>query len=199
MGAAAGALAGIVLVSCTSVVVGSPTPAPATTSSSANPPGGGNGEQGLPARPRELRVDGVDPCALLTPDQQRELGTDRQPSLADEPDRLGNYACDYNRVFGAAGYGYSVIPVPQQGADTWLTGKYNVVVKVVRVGEFGAVETRLPGDHDLACNVVVDVAEGQSLDVQFTLITAGAMTLDQLCANAKKGAEFAVETLKTLR
>ncbi|MCP2168284.1 Protein of unknown function (DUF3558) [Goodfellowiella coeruleoviolacea] len=172
------------------------------TSSSAVSTGrtSGDGGESLPKRPEELKVDGIDPCKLLTESQQKELGTDQAPRLnADGADSLGNPLCGYRKVEGTPRYGYSVSLVPQEGADVWLKEKRNAEVKVLNVGGFGAVETRLPGDQDISCNVVVDVAEGQSLDMQFTLYTAGAIPLEQMCANARHGAELAVQTLQTLK
>src|SRR5688500_4012822 len=41
-----------------------------------------------PQRPREVRIDGVDPCSVLTEQQRAELGLDGRPSLDRSPSLL---------------------------------------------------------------------------------------------------------------
>ncbi|MCP2169317.1 Protein of unknown function (DUF3558) [Goodfellowiella coeruleoviolacea] len=193
-------LVGLVLVGCASGVTGGTPVASPGASSGANSVRGSRGAdaENLPARPEELRVDGVDPCRLLTAEQQRELGADVAPSLdVDNADDFGNHACAYSKYRGEPRYGWSIVAVAQEGATVWLREKRASDARVVRVGDFGAVEIRVGADT--ACSVVVDVAEGQNLDVQFTLITAGALTQDEMCAKAGQGAELAVRTLRTMR
>ena len=41
-----------------------------------------------PARPRDVPIDGVDPCTLLTEEQREELGLDGRPLLDRSPSLL---------------------------------------------------------------------------------------------------------------
>ncbi|MDT7573708.1 MAG: hypothetical protein QOH17_41 [Pseudonocardiales bacterium] len=54
-------LIGALAVGCASPVPPQPGPTPAPTSAT-------------PVRPREIRLDGVDPCTLLSPAQRKSLG-----------------------------------------------------------------------------------------------------------------------------
>src|ERR1700712_4790011 len=58
------AVAAALLTGCTTVVEGTPS-APSGVL--------------LPPRPREVRLDGVDPCSLLTPEQRAGLGLTSEP------------------------------------------------------------------------------------------------------------------------
>ena len=60
----------LLLAGCTTVA-GQPGPADPTASA--------------PTRPREVRIDGVDPCSLLTEEQRVELGLDGRPRFDDSP------------------------------------------------------------------------------------------------------------------
>ncbi|WP_209706287.1 DUF3558 domain-containing protein [Crossiella equi] len=168
---------------------GSPVPQPSTTSSATS-------TASLPARPKTISVTGLDPCSVLTTDQRRNLGLDRQPvkASASQADKHGNLACMYAKANTDPRYEYLVTPVPQEGAEVSLRGDRGGQVKQVTVAGFGAVETRL-SSSTTSCGVVVDVAPGQSLDVQFGLTTTGALTADQICGKAREGAELIMQTL----
>jgi len=58
-------LTAVLAAGCTTAVEGTPSAAPPAP---------------LPARPREVRLDGVDPCSLLTPEQRTALGFKNKPS-----------------------------------------------------------------------------------------------------------------------
>ena len=68
-----GALA--VLVSGCAAVGGPPEPAERTALE-------------LPPRPRDVRIDGIEPCSLLTEAQRADLGLDGEPSSSTEPSVL---------------------------------------------------------------------------------------------------------------
>lgn len=175
------------LVGCTGdgTANGSPQPVPSSPTSSAPQ---------LAPRPAEVRIDGLDPCTVLTPEQQANLGFDREPRVGI-PDPNGNTTCNYSRD-AEPGYGITLTPVPQEGAEVWLDGTRNVDVAVLDVMGFAAVETRLAGSFETGpfCNIVVDVADGQSLDVQFTELSE-FNTQDQNCEQALQAAEAAMQTL----
>lgn len=134
---------------------------------------------------------------MLTAPQQQQLGLDQPPQRngPDQADKNGNRGCTFYKFGSTPRFTYLVTAVPQEGAEVWLKGERNVQVKQVTVGGFGAVETRLGNTATSSCNVVVDVAPGQSLDVQFGLKTVGAMTTDQVCEKAREGAELMMQTL----
>jgi hypothetical protein len=190
------------LAACTSIG-GAPLPAAGNTPSS---PGTA---ASLPPRPKDLKIDGIDPCILLTKPQQQQLGLDRDPrpdnaNDTKEIDRFGNRGCSFDKTASEPRYGYLIVPVPQEGADAWLTQKRNATAKPVDAEGYGALELHLPlppgrTEQGPFCEVVVDVAQGQSLTVQFSQITRGAFSHDQLCERARQGAGLAVQTLRTLQ
>jgi hypothetical protein len=108
----------------------------------------------LPSRPRDVPIDDVDPCTLLTRPQRAELRLDRPPQPRREPSLL---------------YPGDVSACSIRGHELIL---------------------------DDGCNVLVDVAPGQIVDVQVR--SAGAdppIPVDQLCRDAERAANLVMETL----
>jgi hypothetical protein len=136
----------------------------------------------------------------LTSAQQQQLGLDRFPTMNNQgTDSLGNRGCVYDKTGANPRFGYMITPVTQEGVDVWLREKRNVEVRQISVAGYGAVITQLGSRQKVLCNVVVDVAQGQSLDVQFTAITPDVFTRDQVCEKAADGAQLAVQTLQAMR
>lgn len=161
-----------------------PPPPPAPTTSA--PPS-------LPPRPFDLGLDGVDPCGLLTTDQRNQLGFDREP-LPDSDAGFGNAAtCSYRNTTAKVGARLALITT--EGMRVWTDDTAQVEASPVLVDGFPALVIKTPG-LDLSCNVAVDVAEGQHLDVLYR--DDGGQPpppVDQLCAGAQRVAEEAVRTL----
>lgn len=159
----------------------------------AQPPPPATSAPQLPPRPQELRIDGVDPCTLLDPQQRRRLGVDSEPRAGGGSSR-GEPACSYSHLSSEPFYSVNVATVPFEGAQVWLSGTRNVDARIVDIAGFGAVTTRVKGDNS-DCSVIVDVAEGQSVDVLFTGDSAGSFTSDEMCEQARLAAEAATKTL----
>lgn len=104
--------------------------------------------------------------------------------------------CMYNN---GVKYSYTVILVTNKGVPFWLSGSGNVDAKVVNVAGYGAAQLTFTGTDSVNCAVTVDVAEGQQLYMGYDPTTQKGDTQDQMCSNASKAAELAVETLKTLK
>lgn len=147
----------------------------------------------LPPRPSEQRVDAIDPCLVLTGQQQRDLAIDRPP-LAFERGPRQETQCAFRNGYTYPYYEYIIGIVTTEGADAWLTERRTVDVRTLEVAGFGAVETRILGDNDFDCMISVDVADGQSLDVSFVSGFDG-FTEWELCERARIGAEAAMATL----
>jgi hypothetical protein len=71
-------------------------------------------------------------------------------------------------------------------------------VNTLKVGEFPAVQLKLKGTSQGDCVVAIDVAQGQQLYMQFLPISR-VYSQEQMCENAKAGAELALATVQTLR
>ncbi len=185
------ALLGVV-VSCSASTAGNPAPQTAAPSSVVPEPPGVT----LPPRPRELRLDGIEACALLTSQQRADLGLQGQPIAGQSK----------SQVF--AGPTCSITGFKPRDVDVFLTLARGNGIRVIldpgivrdqpeltAVKEFPAVISRSQArDY---CSVDVDVADGQLLDVQFA--DAGKdppIPQDQLCRDAAQVATAVIETLQ---
>jgi hypothetical protein len=160
-------------------------PPPPLPTTSAPPP--------LPPRPFELGLDGVNPCDLLNADQRSQLGFDREP-LPDSDAGFGDAAtCSYRNTTAKVGARLALIIT--EGMGVWTDDTAQVEASPVVIGGFPALVIKTPG-LDLSCNVAVDVAEGQHLDVLYR--DDGGQPpppVDQLCAGAQRVAEDALASL----
>ncbi|MGI8308287.1 DUF3558 domain-containing protein [Saccharopolyspora hattusasensis] len=161
-----------------------PLPPPLPTTS-APPP--------LPPRPFELALDGVDPCRLLTADQRNQLGFDRAPLPGSEVGFGDAATCSYRNTTAKVGARLALITTESMGV--WTDDTAQVEASPVVIGAFPALVIKTPG-LDLSCNVAVDVAEGQHLDVLYR--DDGGQPpppVNQLCAGAQRVAEDALASL----
>lgn len=152
----------------------------------------------LPPRPREIPLDGVDPCSLLTEQQRGELGLDGKPLFDSAPSVLYSGAevplCAI-RGFEPRAIAVGVSIVTNVGIELFTSGKLAVDVRPLQVEGFPAV-IAIPSRFTEYCSVVVDVAPGQLLDIQFR--DGGRkppIPQDQLCRDAVLVAGAAVSTL----
>ncbi|MEV0702087.1 DUF3558 domain-containing protein [Saccharopolyspora sp. NPDC050389] len=161
-----------------------PLPPPMPTTS-APPP--------LPPRPFELALDGVDPCELLTADQRNQLGFDREPLPGSEAGFGDAATCSYRNTTAKVGARLALITTESMGV--WTDDTAQVESSPVVIGGFPALVIKTPG-LDLSCNVAVDVAELQHLDVLYRDDGGQPPSpVDQLCAGAQRVAEDALASL----
>ena len=165
-------------------------PAPSSTTSKFKPP--------PPVRPKVIKLDGVDPCATFTDAQRKQLKVSTFTNNPLDVAKTGNPAptCR-NNATGKQLFGYLVSLVADRGVEYWQGGG-NLDVAQEEVSGFSAFRIKLTGTSSGDCVVTVDVADGQQLFVQFLPIGEG-FTQDQMCQNAKQGAEMALATLQTLK
>lgn len=177
------------LAGCTTVA-GSPAPAdPAPPTSTAS------------TRPREVRIDGVDPCSLLTEQQRAQLGLDGEPRFDDSPSLLfpGNVPMCVTSGFEPRAIAVGVSVVTTAGIELFTSGQLAADVRPVTIAGFPAavaVPTRLAA----FCAVVVDVAPGQLIEVQ--VLDGGRkppIPQEQLCRDAEQSAEAVMTTLLNVR
>lgn len=194
----AAVLTGVVIavaVGCSPGETGNPRPTATTaqeTSDSTEP------TRSKPERPKEIKIDGIDPCATLTTAQRSELKIDEATSR--ELDVLNNDkpapTCRY-RSNGKTLFNLNVSLVSGEGIEYWEGGS-NLDVDAKTVAGFAAYQYKLSGTSEGYCSYAVDVADKEQLIVQFLPIGEG-FTQDQMCENAAKGAESALATLQTLK
>jgi hypothetical protein len=177
----------LLLAGCTTIS-GPPEPAPPSPSA--------------PTRPREVRIDGVDPCSLLTEQQRAELGLDAEHRLDVGP--LPPYPgsdiplCQFGG-FRPRAVSLTVATVTTTGIDLFRSGNLLAEVRPIEVGSFPALVAIATRNTDF-CTVVVDVAPSQALDVSFGLDgPQAAASLDSLCQDAERAARAVIDTLLTIR
>ncbi|GGM84334.1 hypothetical protein GCM10011609_20570 [Lentzea pudingi] len=147
----------------------------------------------FPQRPRAVPLDKVDPCAVLTQDQRLSLSLDNPPSAYVEPSFGGARACTIRST--TSGNVARIALVLVSGADVWLSENAQVEYAVSSIEGFAAITVRTPDLSDV-CNVEVDVADGQFLDVMFRDGgNSTAVQQDHLCLGAQRVAEAAMASL----
>ncbi|WP_345609768.1 DUF3558 domain-containing protein [Pseudonocardia adelaidensis] len=152
----------------------------------------------LPPRPREVRLDGVDPCSLLTDEQREKLGLDGRPVFSQAPVGLYRGAEVPSCTTGgfeprAVTVGVSL--VTSVGIERFTSGELAAELRPIEVRGFPAL-VAVPTRFTDYCTVVVDVAAGQLLDVQFA--TGGRqppIPQPQLCRDAETVAGEVMATL----
>ncbi len=145
-----------------------------------------------------MKLDGVDPCALFTPQQMDQLViAEPTPGASDVVDTGDVPNCTYLSTDSSNTYGIS--PVLTRGVDYWLDAHGNFKATPTEIDGYSAAEVTLLGAED-ECSYAIDVADGQHLFVEHLVIgSEDAPGQDGVCAKAKTAAEMALETLKTLR
>ncbi|WP_219417883.1 DUF3558 domain-containing protein [Pseudonocardia nigra] len=182
--------AAALLGACTTDGPGQAAAAPTPTATATGPIG-----LVLPPRPRELPLDGVDPCALLTPEQREMLGLNDNSVRSTTTARV--FAGPTCSIRGdeprAISVGFAL--ATDSGIEALTSpGTTTDEITPITVQGFPAILARPPIPD--FCSVDVDVAEGQFLDVIFR--DGGRLPpipQDQLCRDAVEVAEQAVGTL----
>ncbi|WP_086660912.1 DUF3558 domain-containing protein [Lentzea kentuckyensis] len=147
----------------------------------------------FPQRPRDVPLDAVEPCAILSPDQLTSLSLDNPPSAYLESSFGNAKACTIRST--TSGNVARLALVLVSGADVWLSENAQVEYTVGSIEGFPAITVRTPDLHDV-CNVEIDVADGQFLDVMFRDGgNSTAVQQDHLCLGAQRVAEAAMASL----
>ncbi|MDN5855673.1 MAG: DUF3558 domain-containing protein, partial [Actinomycetia bacterium] len=148
-------------------------------------------------RPRDIRLDGLDPCALFTPEVRAKLGTDRPPRFAKGPSPVfqGEVpACDVLR-FSAPSFNVSVSFVLHDGVDLYRPERVQGMVAARAVHGFPAL-LLTPSRYRDSCAVAIDIAPGQLISI---LYGDGGGTppipQPQLCAGAELTADLTMSAL----
>lgn len=148
-------------------------------------------------RPREIRLDGIDPCTLLTEEQKKELGLDRPPVgvTGFDPGYNGVTALCTIRGEQPRAITVGVTLVVNVGIGRYTPDAVRATLTPVWVRGFPGLVV-VPNEHPEFCVVVVDVADGQLLDIQFR-DGGSSETVPQpdLCAGAEQAADLVMSSL----
>jgi len=119
----------------------------------------------LPPRPVELRLDAVNLCALLTQTQRAKLGV--SAGIGDtNTDELGSPGCLWNNATQLPDNSWIAETITNLGAEYALGSV--TATRLVNIASFPAVQTATAYDNPAhECLLFVDVAQGQSLQVEY--------------------------------
>jgi Protein of unknown function (DUF3558) len=175
----------VACAACTATVV-PPAPAPATGIV-------------LVPRPRDIPVDDVDPCSLLTPAQRTELKLDGEPrNFTRDGQFLGPSRSCTHLGFGAPKIAINIAVAPHRGIERYTLEPTRSDVSPIVIGGYPAVLARPQTFIDF-CTVALDIAPGQLIDVQFS--DGGGdqppVPMGELCTGARVAATNVIETLLT--
>jgi hypothetical protein len=146
------------LAGCTTLSAGEPSPEGDAGSPSVQP---STPSSAPPKRPREIRLDNLDPCTLLPEADYADYYLDK-PGKPDTDDH-GAANCVW---FGDVGY-MGLTLVTHEGVQA-QEGRLGQIEPTNPIDDFPAYTVTLPND-DNRCFIAVDVAEGQYLDIQIAL------------------------------
>jgi hypothetical protein len=173
----------VALAGCTNVSAGEPRPRETTGSASTEQPSSSSTPS---ARPREIRLDGVDPCTLLPQADYPDYYLDKpgEPGTDDN----GAATCAW---FGDVG-AMDTDLVTYEGVEA-REGRHGTTAPAEPIEGFPTYTGTLPNDEK-ACFIFVDVAEGQLLDVQLRLYSFPA-EVSSACDYAHQFASSIMSTL----
>lgn len=186
---------------CTDATGGQAVPNGGTETSSGEPgPSSGSAEPTveIPPRPKDLSLDGLEPCSVLTEAQVAQIAKDYTFDAPPEADTSEHGPiCTLEQT--AEPFDTVVVQlVTDMGIDYWLSGQGNVDFWPVTIAGFPAVGYKTAGVDDEECLTSVGVADGQQLTVELALLTGDA-PYQELCKITERIATMATETLQTLR
>lgn len=137
-----------------------PAPVPATIA-----PGPPPLPAALPPRPAELRVDGIDPCALLPEAQSTDLGLGPPLGQAATTERPAD--CVYLPTFGYQTR-FHIRLFPDHGVTLTEGGQPRRFTQLVTVGGHSGTLTNPPFITLAQCLIQLDVAENQRVELDIT-------------------------------
>jgi len=201
------ALAAVTLAAagCTTSADGQPTRATGGSSTNSSDPQTSDSPDSptptveVPPRPRDISLEGLDPCTLFTEEQRAQLQANDVESGESESDffngmkECGLYVDDQEPF-----YEYSALAVTFEGVEVWLTGKRNVDAELTSVQGFPAAQFKFRGVEGEGCWFAVGVADKQYLAVQMQPTSRG-FTQEKLCQMALDATNMALTTLQTLK
>lgn len=152
----------------------------------------------IPPRPKDLSLDGVEPCSVITDAQASQIAQEFKFDNPPNQDTSGEEKiCMLEQ--GAEPFNVVVIEmVTDRGIEYWLSGQGNVDAWPVTIAGFPAVDYKLAGVEDEECVTSVGVDDGQQLTVELG-VTTEEVDYRELCRITEKIAAMATETLQTLR
>ena len=190
---------------CTLTEPGSATPGTKTdstdtseqpTSESSSP-----SSADIPPPPKELSLDGLDPCTLLTDAQRSQLQVD-QVTPDDGSDAGTIYqdmkACLFDKTAAEPFHSYDLVAVTDVDVSFWIDEKTNADAELISVDGYPAAKFHIKGGGTYDCAIALGVAKNQHLHVEMAALSDDLQG-EQLCRGSEQVAKMALQTLRTLR
>ncbi len=126
----------------------------------------------------------------MTAEQLNEIGKTTAPKPITEP-TFKSPSCNFN----ANGAFWSITTVVTEGIEAWTSGKRKGQASEIEpIAGYPAITVTLPTD-EVACDIAVDVANGQYLYAGFEISPSFADRFPKPCDGARQVAEAAMENL----
>lgn len=187
-----------VVAGCTTSEAGSATPGPTPESTTSSEPSSPSSVD-IPPPPRDLSLDGVDPCTLFTDAQRAQLKVVGVSAGAGETEIYKDMKeCTLDADGAEPFVTYNVVAVTNVDVSFWLSERRNADAELISIAGYPAAEFHTKGVEDSDCAVAVGVAKDQHLHVEMAPIS-GEFTQEQICQASEQAAEMALQTLQTLK
>jgi hypothetical protein len=180
-----------VIAGCSTAVAGAPSP---EVGAAAQPTK--TNAITLPPRPRELKLDGIDPCSSLKPPQLAKLGLDNVvPSITTGTADLDSRICTAIGL-GAKRIGASIAFVTRPGISYITEGPTASFGDFEQMQIAGFPSITEPQQKSDTCTVDVDVAAGQFINIFYQDENLPAvLSRVELCQGANAVGEEVMKSL----
>lgn len=179
----------VALTGCTTAVtgVGGPVSAPS-----------GQSSPGLAPRIKDVSLQGVNPCELLTTEQLDELKENGAPRQVSRDAQRDGPTCAFDVDATPPTYTYYLETITNADVEDWVSGAHRktaMVQQPVDVPSFPALVAYVPAQGGIQdCETLVGVADGQTLRAQVAP-DDGSFGQAQLCDMSTNLAKLAAQTL----
>lgn len=194
-------LAILFVAGCTTSEAGEPTSTDPQSPSSGEPTQDTSTSPSVdvPPPPRELSLEGLDPCTVITDDQRAQLKISNVRSrVGDDKIYKDMKECTLDADDADPFRTYTVIAVTNVDVSFWLSDERNADSELISIAGYPAAEFHTKGVQDSDCAVAVGVAKNQHLHVEMDPLSED-LKQDQICQASEQAAEMALQTLQTLR
>lgn len=190
----------VLAAGCTTSEAGEALPSGESNSNSESPPDTSTSSSvDIPPPPRDLSLDGLDPCTLFSEPQRTQLAIDSvRPGVSSGTIYEDMKNCAFEHETAEPFYSYDVVAVTNVDVSFWIDKPHNADVKLISIAGYPAAEFHTKGVQDADCAVALGVAKNQHLHVEIQPLSED-LKQDELCRRSEQAAEMALQTLQTLR